>query len=395
MKVYCSSLLAFLSLVANANGATTCFNGTIKAAGSTTVFPFATAWSSNYTKLCTKANVTVEAGGSGAGAKRVCGDATLVPVDIGMMSRNWKSSEATVAPDGYTYQCVIGNTTRQVAQMVVDNDAVLLIVRSEPIAPSKPVKPVVAPRKPSKPAPSKPAAAPSKPTAGLSAAACIRKLGCLTKDQIRWMYSNLTVAQLSASSLAWSSTAIPNSDSNDATHFWSELDSACSNVEIGITGTDSASGEYDFFKSTLFASTGETFRSTYVGQTTKSAVNTYVIANPFAIGFNDFKTGTSTTGTTTSKTMLVPVKGASACVTPTTTTVQDKTYTPLSRLTYMNVLKNNCTALKSALAYIEYGYTPAGQAEVTSSGGVVLTLTQTNAETNKITTLRAYTGCTK
>ena len=410
MKVYCISFLAFLSLVANANGATTCFNGTIKAAGSTTVSPFASAWSSNYTKLCTKATVKVEEGGSSAGAKRVCGDATLGAVDIGMMSRAWKSSEATVQSDGYTYKCLIGNTTRQAAQLVVDNDAVLLIVRSEPVvpvkpakpakpvAPAKPVKPVRTPVKPVKPAPSKPVSPPSKPTytaGSLNAAGCIKKLGCLTKDQIRWIFSNLTVAQLSASSVTWNIAAIPNSDKNDATRLWSELDSACSPTEIAITGTDSASGEYDFMKTALFQSTGETFRSSYVSQTTKSAVNTYVLGNSFAIGFNDFKVGQSTSGTGASKTTLVPIRGASACVTPSTGSVQDKTYTPLSRVTYMNVFKNNCTALKSALAYIEYGLTTAGQSEVTRAGGVPLSSTQVTAETNKITALRAFTGCTK
>jgi ABC-type phosphate transport system substrate-binding protein len=354
MKLYYAYSLTFLSMAANAAATTSCFTGTETAAGSTTVYPFAVQWAASYSALCPKATVSVAAGGSGAGAKQVCGAATPA-VDIGMMSRNWKSSEAALQSDGYTFNCLIGDTNRSVAQMPVSNDAVVLIVKDDQLF-------------------------------NYTAAACIKKLGCLTKDQLRWMFTNFTDAQLTAS--GWNSSALANSDGSDATHKWSELDSSCPAVEIAIVGTDSTSGEYDFFKTTILTGTSEGFRSTYVPKTNHSDVNTYVVATPGAIGFNDFHTALST-----NTTYAVPIKNptSSACVTANATTVGDGDYAPLGRLTYMNVLKSNCTALTSGLAYIEYGYTTAGQKDVVTAGGVPLTSAQISTGSSRITTLRA--GC--
>jgi ABC-type phosphate transport system substrate-binding protein len=411
MKFYYSSLLIVLSIAVDQVTSQSCLKAFQKAAGSTTVYPYAVALATSYKKSCSAYNLTVDAGGSGAGAKRVCGDTTLGPVDIGNMSRDWKTSEATKQSDGYTFQCLIGNTTRSVGQVAVANDAVVLIVKSDPPVPvAKPVaapkptptKPVPAPKpakpaptkpvpapKPAKPAPTKPVPAPkparpapTKPVAGLPTAACIKKLGCLSKDVLRWMYSNYTVSQLLSN--GWTNV-LPNSDGSDSTHLWSELDSACSAKEISIAGTDSTSGEYDFFKSSILTGTYEGFRSSFVPYVDKTAVNTYVVSNFGAIGFNNYVTALSTSPATTT---VVPLKNsAGVCVIPNATTVEDLSYSPLGRQAYMNVLKNNCTGLKASLGYVSYAVSSAGQTIVAQNGGIALTTTQVTTANTRISAM--------
>ncbi len=380
MKFFHASLLTLLSMAANhATYAQECIEAYQKAVGAVTVYPYADQLAIDYRTNCSQYNLTVEAGGSTVGAKRVCGDTTLGPVDIGNMSRDWKTTEATKQSDGYTFNCSIGNTTRQVAQLAVANDAVVLIVKADPITPA--AVPTSAPL-----ALFSKRVSVSAQGSALTTAGCIQKLGCLSKDILRWIYSNYTVSQLLAN--GWTNV-IPNSDNNDTTHLWSELDSACSNTEIKITGSDSAAGDTDFFKTAILTGPFEGIRSGYVGNVNKSNTNDYVVANVGAIGFSDFGTAFSTTPATT---VAVPIKNpAGTCVTPSATTVADGTYNPLSRQTFMNVLKNNCTGLKAALGYIQYAVSTTGQNTIVSKGGIKLNSTQVTATTNKVNTLLTCT----
>ena len=75
---------------------------TINIAGSSTVFPVASAWGQAYSTANDDYTVTVAGGGSGAGASKVC-STDADSVNIGDMSRGWKDSEASVGADGYTY----------------------------------------------------------------------------------------------------------------------------------------------------------------------------------------------------------------------------------------------------------------------------------------------------
>ena len=79
--------------------------GTINIAGSSTVYPVASAWGQAYSDANSDYTVTVAGGGSGAGAAKVCSTDTD-SVHIGDMSRDWKSSEADAGEDGFTFECL-------------------------------------------------------------------------------------------------------------------------------------------------------------------------------------------------------------------------------------------------------------------------------------------------
>lgn len=360
MKFVSSALI--LLLAAHHAYAQQCYEAYQKAAGAVTVYPYAAQLAIDYKVNCSQYNLSVEAGGSSVGVKRVCGDPNLGPVEIGLLSRDFKSTEATKQSDGYSFNCLIGDPTRQVARLAVANDAVIVFVKTDPINQS--------------------ALALFEQPSSLSAAECIKKLGCLSKDTLRWIYSNYTVSQLLSN--GWTNV-IPNSDNNDTTHLWSELDSACSDDEIKISGTDYAAGDFDLFKTSILTGPFEGVRSQYVPFTNKSLVNEYVINNDGAIGFNDFNTAFSTIPNAT---VAVPIKNAAGvCIVPSSSTIADGTYNPFSRKTYISALKNNCTGLKAALGYIQFAVSPTGQKIIKDNGGVELNFDQINDTVTKIATL--------
>ena len=166
--------------------------------------------------------VQVNGGGSSIGADTVCGGG-VEPTDIGNMSREWKTSEAAKVGE-YGYDCLEHDTSRSAAQMEVAIDGLTVVTA----------------------------------TTG-AAKECVDLLDGLTLDQLRWIYSSYTEDELEAQ--GWDPSSVPNSDGNDDTHKWSELDSGCADVEIHITGADSLSGTYEYFKETVLPDldNGETF----------------------------------------------------------------------------------------------------------------------------------------
>ena len=102
-------------------------DGSISIAGSSTVLPVAEAWAEAYMEMCPNVTVTVESGGSSVGAGRVCNNPDRgEAVDIGNMSRDWKTSEAS--RDGYSLQCLVGDTDRKAIQLDVSGDRWLWII---------------------------------------------------------------------------------------------------------------------------------------------------------------------------------------------------------------------------------------------------------------------------
>jgi len=380
MRLYYSSLLALLSMAANRASAAICFDGDLTAAGSTTVYPVAVQWAASYLELCPGTNVTVdwELFGSTTGAKRVCAVSGYKPIEIATMTRLFKDpsvaqvgynvtdAEGILQPDGYTYKCVIGDTSRSVAVFPAFYDAVVLIVKSDS-----------------------------------AVADCIKTLGGgLTMDQIRWLFSNFTEAQLKASK--WSAESLTNSDGSDKTHLWSELDSSCPDIEVETAGTDTVgrlSGEAEYFQRSFFPgfkggpplySSAEGLRSSYESHIDHHEVNSHILETDGAIAFNSYQTALSAVD---SGVMLVPIKASSsaAYISPTTETIQDLSYQPLSRLAYMNLLTSDCTALSNGLDYLEYAFSPDGQKEIPATYGVPLTEEDLATAAARIEELRA--GC--
>jgi ABC-type phosphate transport system substrate-binding protein len=115
------AVLVFLSFLASANAA--CGPSGFKASGSNLLSPVALAWVPGYQKQCPKATpITITEGGSGPGITDLCAG----KVDAAMMSRNFKSTEATPGANG-AYTCV--TSKKAVTQFSVGLDGVVIIAK--------------------------------------------------------------------------------------------------------------------------------------------------------------------------------------------------------------------------------------------------------------------------
>ena len=175
------------------------------------MLPLAEAWAEHYQEACDGISITVESGGSSSGAGRVCANSAKgTPVDIGDMSRDWKATEANRGDDGYTMDCLVGDTSRSARQIVVAMDGLSVVMKK-----------------------------------GGAAETCVNGMGGLTVNQLRWMFSAETAAELTADGLDMSAVT-PNGDNDDTTHKWSELDASCPDAEIALAYPDAASGTYEY-----------------------------------------------------------------------------------------------------------------------------------------------------
>ncbi len=321
---------------------------TIKIAGSSTVFPVADAWAQGFMASNSNYDVTVGGGGSGAGASQVCSTDTD-HVDIGDMSRGWKSSEATVRADGYTYDCE--NSDIVAVQLPVAVDGLSVVVKK----------------------------------GGLSDQ-CIQAMGGLTMAQLRWVYSDWTEEKLVSDDnggLVMASVT-PNND-NDGVREWSDLhsDSNCAGGEIKLWGADSDSGTYEYFGEQVFCKNcfagkdGYDAESFDVARGYENSADDNVIVNGIngdenAIGYFGYAyyeeardklnvvaiINNDTHGSDTA---------TESAVSPNSNTVRDGSYVPLSREIYMNV---DTTAWTHVLPYLEYGFCQEGQDDVAEVGYV-------------------------
>ena len=180
-------------------GTVTCGpDGSIKIAGSSTVLPLAEIWAEYYQENCEGVTITVESGGSGGGAGRVCANSAKgTPVDIGDMSRDWKGTEADRRDDGFTMDCLAGDTSRSARQIQVAIDGLSVVMKK-----------------------------------GGAADVCVNThLGGLTVDQLRWMFSNEADTGYT-----------PANDDGDAIKEWSDLSADCGAAEIVLAYPDADSG---------------------------------------------------------------------------------------------------------------------------------------------------------
>jgi ABC-type phosphate transport system substrate-binding protein len=319
-----------------------CGSGGFKIAGATVVEPIATAWAQNYGAQCNIPVVTnsptgpanaiiVEAGGTTVGAGRVCGNAARgTTVDIGTMSRAWRDSEAT-SVDSWNYQCKLGDSTRSVIQVDVAIDAIAVIVKKGGVGDS-----------------------------------CIKLLGGgLTQDQVRWIFSSYTIAQLKMT--GWKETALAKG-SGSTDNLWNSLHKGCNPSEINIAGRELISGTTEYFRDRILkdAANGETFDDTglrkFFTSTVDDVLMNYVANDASAIGFVGFIWYQSFVD----KLNAIAIQNrAGEFVEPTPETILSSEYNPLTRRTRMNLWKGSIAKTKP---FLEYGYSAKGDSNVKELG---------------------------
>jgi len=304
----------------------------LKIAGSTTVYHIVNLWGGMYEIGC-DVKVNAEGGGSSGGADRVCGGGDG-PVDIGMMSRDWKPNEAkTERSLSFSYQCVDFDTTRSAVQIPVAIDSLAVATSRSGIAQE-----------------------------------CIEKIGGLSPDQLRWIFSNYSTKKLEES--GWDSSSVPNSDGDDSTHLWSELSSDCASTEILIGGPDDMRESFYYMQETVLLdhSNGENFDTnrldSYYGSARDDEIVSFLKENSAGIAFFEY----SFFAANRSPMSAVPVKNKSGkFVSPSIDTITDGSYEPLSRLIFANLYEDK-ESLAATVPFIKFGLSIKGQQLVELAG---------------------------
>lgn len=320
----------------------------ISIAGSSTVKPVADAWAEAYQADEPDVLITVAGGGSGAGASRVC-STDNDHVEIGDMSRDWKSSEATDNGDG-TFTCLTSGKT--VTQLQVAIDGLSVVVKKNGAADQ-----------------------------------CINAIGGLSVGQLRWIYSNWTEDMLANDTdggLVF--TSITPNDDGDGVREWGDLssDASCADEQIKLWGADSDSGTYEYFGETVLCKdcfggddghTGESFDTGRTGGYQNSADDNVIVSgisgDEHAIGYFGYayyeENANALNVVAVADNDTHGAADAGGSVQPTSTTVGDGSYSPLSRPIFMNI---DAEAWDAVCGYLEFGYGSAGDQLVTQVGYV-------------------------
>lgn len=340
MKLFLASVFLLVSAVFGQDDCAP--SGTvITIAGSTTVEPIALTWATGYEAKCPGVDVIVEGGGSSIGARRVCNRTDAgTAVDIGNMSREWNiPAEVNRTTGNFKYICNQGTKTRTITQVEVAIDGLTVVLVN-----------------------------------GGLVAQCLRKISGkgFTIDQLRWIYSNYTRQQLINS--GWNQASLNNSDGNDNTHKWSELNSLCPAVEIKLASPGILSGTFTFFKEIVLPNTTEglaTNRPTPLFLSEDDEVLVQYVANSSEELYGDAITYFGYAYYVENGQIFygVPIqpKGGGDFVPPTAANVESGAYTPLSRRIYMNFFDGS---LSFSGSFLSYGFNPPGIARLRATGYV-------------------------
>eukprot|EP00545_Synedropsis_sp_CCMP1620_P011268 CAMPEP_0119008264 /NCGR_PEP_ID=MMETSP1176-20130426/3575_1 /TAXON_ID=265551 /ORGANISM="Synedropsis recta cf, Strain CCMP1620" /LENGTH=665 /DNA_ID=CAMNT_0006960567 /DNA_START=37 /DNA_END=2034 /DNA_ORIENTATION=+ len=356
LLVATSILTAF---VATAH-ATNCGTGGFSITGSAPVERIATAWVQSYLELCNDDTIVdISGGGSFAGAAGVCGTTTPEdPVDIGMMSRPWLKNEARLNDNGYTHDCLIGDTSRSAIQIAVAYDATAIFVKSGGVADQ-----------------------------------CIQTLGGgLSLDQLRYIFSTYTYNQLQTSG-TWNDTSVPHPDPDDSSaKYWSELDGSCEHQLIFTVGPGSSTGINEVFVDSIGIERdqGENVVASiqwFVAPSSSDIVG-YAKGDGNAIGYveNSFLSSTASSDLT-----VIALNSEGAFISPSFDTIQNKEY-PLVNKVFMNPL-DEVTSLLKTRPFLDYGFTADGTAEVESLDFVSLSSAEKAIMLDRITPRYISTAC--
>ena len=178
----------------------------------------------------------------------------------------------------------------------------------------------------------------------------------------------------------WDSASLPNSDGDDNTHLWSELNAGCAAEEILIAGADDQSGTYEYFSEAIFADidNGEIFDAErpgffgYFNSELDEEVEEYLEGNRNAIGYFGYAYYDANRDKITAAAIQ---NDAGVFVEPTADTVGDGTYNPLARRIFMNALHGAGRAIiNKNRSFLDMGLSARGDVMVSAVGYVPLPL---------------------
>ena len=270
--------------------------GTITVDGSSTVGPYVTIASEDFTTAGAKTQVTVGISGTGGGFERFCKGET----DISNASRPIKDEEKAICD-----KAGIGYTELQVA-----NDGIAVVVNNDNSWAS-----------------------------------------CLTTDQLKKIWEPKSTVKS-----------------------WKDVDASFPDEAIKLFGPGTDSGTFDFFTKVINGEE-DASRTDYQPSENDNVIVEGVAGEKGGLGYF----GLSYFEQNSSKLKDVQVDGGKGCVTPSSETVQDGTYTPLSRPLFVYV-KKDAYARQEVKDFLKYMVD--NQAKIAEEA-LFVPLTQAQLDTTK------------
>ncbi|KAI2494768.1 TIGRFAM phosphate binding protein [Fragilaria crotonensis] len=333
--------LAALVVSVASGQAVTCGPAGFRLAGGNALYPYALSLGQSYSNACNKnfvnnvggsyvynpaRDVVIEAGGALVGINRVC-DRVGGAVDIGAVSREYRTTEATSA-DGWNWKCV-NNPNRIMTRVDTAIDGISVIVKKSG-----------------------------------TAATCIGFLRGLSQDQLRWIYSDRTIEQLTQT--GWSRASLSQGKGGTAP-IWSNLHKSCGEKEINLAGRDLVgSGTTDYFRDKIFKAPGENIDLTgtrgYQNSVSDLEVIGWVAVDDAMIAFTTLAYYTQKQSLLT----LVAVKNrVGDFVKPSKETIRSNEYNPLTRRLTFEVLQSS---LANTRPFIEFTFSATGDGLIAATG---------------------------
>ena len=339
--IFLLGIAAFLFGKADAQAS--CPPSGFRVAGASALLPLSLSWAEEYVKTCPAFSIVttgdsgyqdgqkvfyISGGRATVGVRRVCNIAGG-QVEIGNVSREWTAAEAT-STDGWNLKCKNPNSANpnNLIKADVAIDGLTFAVKKTG-----------------------------------TAASCLAILRGLTLDQLRWIFSDQTQAQLIQT--GWNKDALKLGKGTGAP-LWSNLHRNCQDKEINLSGPSPGAGGADFFKSIVFKAPGEDFDKSgvkgFFASTSDPPLVAYVKNDDAAITYF----GYSWFFENQDSLLAIAVKNSFGdYVKPSSASFSDGTYNPFTRRLHMNLLS---TALARTRPYLEFGYSPLGDSLVKQGG---------------------------
>jgi phosphate transport system substrate-binding protein len=200
------------------------------------------------------------------------------------------------------------------------------------------------------------------------AKSCLEEMEALTLPQLRWIFSSFSDDELIGD--GWDQDSIPNSDGDPTTHLWSELNSACEQVEIRIAGPPVDSDAAKLFQELVFGEkNAETFAvdrpgSFFAGQDSDELADFLVTNSTAAIAFFDI--GYILTSLDLASVSSVNVEVDGEVFKPGAKSFEDGTY-PLSRILHYFV-HNDEDSLEITRSFVDFIFSEDGDDAAKSNG---------------------------
>lgn len=292
--------------------------GSLNIVGSPQVQAVAHVWSQIYNLACPVA-VSLQGKGGSVGESLLCDK----DADIALMARDWGEDEGTELTKSFVHRCnndKARNNATSVTSIQIDvaKDGLTVIVAKDGAADR-----------------------------------CLEVLGGLTKDQLRWIYSNYTEAKLKDN--GWDPKCVKMSDGNPKTHLWSELDPRCDSEEIRLAGDFLGGDEFNTFSKSFMTNFD---KDEYVALDRTSGffaaapleLLVYLLKQKGAISYVPFHYYVENDKLFTA----VPIQNdAGDFVLPSESSITDGTY-PIVRSLFMNIL-NNKHSLEHTIPLLKFG----------------------------------------